>query len=519
MSLIKFHDFYGVWSKTVTETCLPLFSSADPASELSTRITFILCSLQWYYETLNAYAKEDSKTITNLLFPSWRDSLEKPILFLGDIHPFLLTNILRSLINRVNQDAGKNPATSEDPYVELLKKTEELEGEIESSVSHLLDRMSKAQIRYAARFSDNWVSSYDSSQWRTVMEMTAASMAKEEIMKELVGIFVDANLLRMKLIKDIVDATSGQILMLASLFLESVCRIFYGFKDQGQEFHYSLSASPLMNHHHASEPALPTCQTFPVKNQQPTVVPVHFHSQPVPPPYQTFPVMKHTPTAVPAHFHSRPVPPTYHTYPVMNQHPTAVPAHFHSRPVPPPYQTNPVMNQQPIAVPAHFHSRPVQPPYQTSPVKNQQHTAVPAHFHSRLVPRPHQTYPVTNQQPRPAGNQAPEINNNAPIPEYTIYVGDLNYQVKAFELGEKFRERYPSVKAAKVKFSRDSRRTRGYGFVSFSDVNEQRRAMTEMNGQLCHDKPMRIGPVKRIPRPRASFFFCKGLSFLIALKL
>lgn len=71
------------------------------------------------------------------------------------------------------------------------------------------------------------------------MEMTAASMAmdeaeaaKEEIMKELVSIFVDANLLRMKLIKDIVDATSGQILMLASLFLECVCRTFSGFKDQ-----------------------------------------------------------------------------------------------------------------------------------------------------------------------------------------------------------------------------------------------------------------------------------------------
>lgn len=139
MSLIKFQDFYGVWSKTVTETCLPLFSSADPASELSRRITFVLRSLEWYYETLNSYAEKDSNTIPYLLFPSWRNSLEKTILFLGDIHPYLLTNLLRSLINRVNQDSGENPAASEeDPYVELLKKTEELEGEVESSVSHLL---------------------------------------------------------------------------------------------------------------------------------------------------------------------------------------------------------------------------------------------------------------------------------------------------------------------------------------------------------------------------------------------
>lgn len=36
-------------------------------------------------------------------------------------------------------------------------------------------------------------------------------------------------------------------------------------------------------------------------------------------------------------------------------------------------------------------------------------------------------------------------------------------------------------------------RSKGYGFVKFGDSNEQQRAMTEMNGEYCSTRPMRIG--------------------------
>ncbi|CAN4078333.1 unnamed protein product [Withania somnifera] len=79
-------------------------------------------------------------------------------------------------------------------------------------------------------------------------------------------------------------------------------------------------------------------------------------------------------------------------------------------------------------------------------------------------------------------------------PEYTIFVGDLAADVSDYMLQETFRANYPSVKGAKVVTDKATGRTKGYGFVKFGDESEQLRAMTEMNGQFCSTRPMRIGP-------------------------
>ncbi|KAI5670822.1 hypothetical protein M9H77_11186 [Catharanthus roseus] len=79
-------------------------------------------------------------------------------------------------------------------------------------------------------------------------------------------------------------------------------------------------------------------------------------------------------------------------------------------------------------------------------------------------------------------------------PDYTIFVGDLAADVTDYMLQETFRVNYPSVKGAKVVTDRLTGRTKGYGFVKFSDESEQIRAMNEMNGRFCSTRPMRIGP-------------------------
>lgn len=61
-------------------------------------------------------------------------------------------------------------------------------------------------------------------------------------------------------------------------------------------------------------------------------------------------------------------------------------------------------------------------------------------------------------------------------------------------LQETFKNHYPAVKGAKVVADRLSGRSKGYGLVRFGDLNEQTRAMTEMNGVYCSSRPMRIGP-------------------------
>ncbi|KAG4948097.1 hypothetical protein JHK86_041336 [Glycine max] len=76
--------------------------------------------------------------------------------------------------------------------------------------------------------------------------------------------------------------------------------------------------------------------------------------------------------------------------------------------------------------------------------------------------------------------------------EHSIFVGDLAPDITDYLLQEMFRAHYPSVRGAKVVSDPNTGRSKGYGFVKFSDENERNRAMTEMNGVYCSTRPMRI---------------------------
>ncbi|XWS52513.1 hypothetical protein CRYUN_Cryun11dG0077000 [Craigia yunnanensis] len=79
-----------------------------------------------------------------------------------------------------------------------------------------------------------------------------------------------------------------------------------------------------------------------------------------------------------------------------------------------------------------------------------------------------------------------------PGPEHSIFVGDLAPDVTDYLLQETFRAHYPSVRGAKVVTDPNTGRSKGYGFVKFSDETERNRAMTEMNGVYCSTRAMRI---------------------------
>ncbi|XP_057837410.1 polyadenylate-binding protein RBP47 isoform X1 [Cryptomeria japonica] len=88
-------------------------------------------------------------------------------------------------------------------------------------------------------------------------------------------------------------------------------------------------------------------------------------------------------------------------------------------------------------------------------------------------------------------------------PDHSIFVGDLASDVTDLQLQETFQSRYPSVKGAKVVIDSVTGRSKGYGFVRFGDENERARAMSEMNGQYCSTRPMRISAAT--PRKSAGF--------------
>jgi len=55
-----------------------------------------------------------------------------------------------------------------------------------------------------------------------------------------------------------------------------------------------------------------------------------------------------------------------------------------------------------------------------------------------------------------------------------------------------FQNKYPSCKSAKIMTDPITGLSRGYGFVRFTSEEEQQRALTEMQGVYCGNRPMRI---------------------------
>lgn len=77
-------------------------------------------------------------------------------------------------------------------------------------------------------------------------------------------------------------------------------------------------------------------------------------------------------------------------------------------------------------------------------------------------------------------------------PEYSIFVGDLGPEVNEYVLVSLFQSRFPSCKSAKIMTDPINGMSRGYGFVRFSEEGDQQRALTEMQGVYCGNRPMRI---------------------------
>ncbi|TKA79824.1 hypothetical protein B0A49_00746 [Cryomyces minteri] len=77
-------------------------------------------------------------------------------------------------------------------------------------------------------------------------------------------------------------------------------------------------------------------------------------------------------------------------------------------------------------------------------------------------------------------------------PEYSIFVGDLGPEVNEYVLVSLFQSRFSSCKSAKIMSDPISGLSRGYGFVRFADESDQQRALGEMQGVYCGNRPMRI---------------------------
>lgn len=83
-----------------------------------------------------------------------------------------------------------------------------------------------------------------------------------------------------------------------------------------------------------------------------------------------------------------------------------------------------------------------------------------------------------------------------------LYVGNLPYTVEEQELRELF-EKHGTVRSVSVIRDRETRRSRGFGFVEFEDLPPAGKARETMEGYELHGRPLRVNEAVD-PRDRSA---------------
>ncbi|KAF3561956.1 hypothetical protein DY000_02011539 [Brassica cretica] len=222
------------WSETIRYKCLPLLHQASSSSLLKEAIDGLVQEIISHFNTL-----EDS-TIDDLLSASECKSMDTTFLLIGDIHPFLLTNLLRIFIHlaqpkpkpksKKDEEDGEHVSINmledhhlawREPSHELLQKIEK----IERRVSMLSDDM-------VARFKHVQRSILTQVQEDTINEGGAKRKKKledEELKKEIQIIFKYAKMLRISVLLSIMEAINDHQRV---LFLQGLCQMLLALKDK-----------------------------------------------------------------------------------------------------------------------------------------------------------------------------------------------------------------------------------------------------------------------------------------------
>lgn len=263
-----FKDFYADWFNTLNTTLLPSLQNSMSESDsslthLSTQVETLHRHFLSYYDALDLAAAND---VAQLLYPDWRNPLEKPFLFLGDLHPYLFTNLLRFFLNQNDSEDDEDYdndsltvqfADAQDrdrdqlevlfdrpwhiatawrsPSYDLMGKLEQVERGLRLMVPALVARARDAQAGFLEHVGRNW--DYGSG-----LQKAAVAEAMAEQNEEMVGIFVDANRLRRSVLVEILGATS---VFQAALFLEGLAQFLVGFRDPELLAQFDLCKTPL----------------------------------------------------------------------------------------------------------------------------------------------------------------------------------------------------------------------------------------------------------------------------------
>ena len=82
-----------------------------------------------------------------------------------------------------------------------------------------------------------------------------------------------------------------------------------------------------------------------------------------------------------------------------------------------------------------------------------------------------------------------------------VYVGNLSWGIRNDKLKEIFSE-FGEVTDARVITDKFTRRSKGFGFVTFADEESAKKATDEMNGKEVEGRPLKVSEAKEM-EPRA----------------
>ncbi|XP_057428720.1 protein INAPERTURATE POLLEN1 [Lotus japonicus] len=260
-----FKEYYSEWFTALKNNLLPLLRrsiSGDSPTILSTHVEMLHQHFQSYYHALDAAITSDP---TQLLSQPWRHPLEIPLLWLGDLHPSIFTNLARSFLHQ-QQDQEDDDDDDQDqhhhhhhdddnhsladqidrvsssssslnlhrpwqvalawrnPPESLLLRMDEIECGLRVIVPTLSDRLARAEAGFVHRVVGDWFQCRESK--------GAAKVAVGEDvrahMDEVVSVFLCANRVRRSVLVDIISAAT---VYQAALFLEGLAQFLIGFKD------------------------------------------------------------------------------------------------------------------------------------------------------------------------------------------------------------------------------------------------------------------------------------------------
>jgi len=78
-----------------------------------------------------------------------------------------------------------------------------------------------------------------------------------------------------------------------------------------------------------------------------------------------------------------------------------------------------------------------------------------------------------------------------PDNDFRIFVGDLGHEVNDDALAKAF-QKYPSFVKAKIVKDKRSKKSKGFGFVSFLTSDDFAKAIREMNGKYIGNRPVKL---------------------------